>query len=75
MEAEEKKMTKDRLKREDKLRVREKTCDSKEVSLLKREEDLITMSKDMTIVYGRLKEIYSQIHPDVDLDKLIFKAI
>lgn len=75
MEVEEKKMTKDRLKREDKLRVREKNCDSKEVSLLKREEDLITMSKDMTIVYGRLKEIYSQIHPDVDLDKLIFKAI
>lgn len=74
-ETEEKKMTKDRLKREDKLRSRERTLDSKELSLLRREEDLITMSKDMTIVYGRLKEIYSKVHPDVDLDKLIFKAI
>lgn len=72
---EEKKMTKDRLRREDKLRTREKHLDSLEYSLGKREEDLITMSKDMTIVYGRIKEIYSQLHPDLDVDKLIFQAI
>lgn len=73
--AEEKKMTKDRLKREDKLRGREKHLDARESSLGKWEEDLITMSKDMSIIYGRLKELYSKEKPGVDLDKLILKAI
>jgi len=72
---EEYKLTKSRLKREDKIRLREKNLDAKEVSLGKREEDLITMSKDMTIVYGRLKEMYSREHPDVNLDKLILNAL
>lgn len=74
-EDEEKKITKDRLKREDKIRNREKLLEAKEVSVAKREEDLITMSKDMMIVYGRLKELYSKQFPDVDLDKLILNAI
>lgn len=74
-EEEEKKLTKDRLKREDKLRTRERHADAKEFALGKREEDLITMSKDMMIVYGRLKEIYSKTNPDIDLDKLILQAI
>ena len=72
---EDKKMTKDRLRREDKIRLREKHLDGKENSLLKWEEDLITMSKDMSIVYGRLKELYAKTYPDVDLEKLILKAI
>jgi len=74
-EAEDKKMTKDRLKREDKLRLREKILDGKEGSLMKWEEDLINMSKDMTIVYGRLKEVYARTNPEVDLDKLILQAL
>lgn len=74
-EEEEKKLTKDRLKREDKLRARERHCEGKEFALGKREEDLITMSKDMMIVYGRLKEIYSKTNPDIDLDKLILQAV
>ncbi len=73
--AEEKKLTKDRLKREDKIRARERNLDAKEYALGKREEDLITMSKDITIVYGRLRELYSKHYPDVDLDKLILKAL
>lgn len=74
-EEEEKKLTKDRLKREDRLRARERSNEGKEFALGKREEDLITMSKDMMIVYGRLKEIYSKTNPDVDLDKLILQAV
>jgi len=74
-EAEDKKMTKDRLKREDKIRQREKALEGKELSIMKWEEDLITMSKDMSIVYGRLKELYAKVQPDVDLDRLILKAI
>ena len=74
-EAEDKKMTKDRLKREDKIRSREKNLDGRELSMNKWEEDLITMSKDMSIVYGRLKELYAKAYPDVDLEKLILKAI
>ena len=73
--AEEKKVTKDRLKREDKIRLREKNLDGREVSIGKREEDLITMSKDMTIMYGRLKELYSKASPKVNLDKLIIQAL
>jgi len=72
---EDTKITKDRLKREDKIRLREKNLDARELSIDKREEDLITMSKDMTIVYGRLKEVYSEVNPKVNLDKLILKAI
>lgn len=72
---EDKKITKERLKREDKIRIREKNSEAKEFVLAKREEDLITMSKDMTIVYGRLKELYSKIQPELDLDKIILKAI
>ena len=73
-EAEEKKLTKDRLKREDKVRTRERQLEAKELSLDKREEDIITMSKDMTIMYGRLKELYAKVAPEVDLDKLILNA-
>lgn len=72
---EDKKMTKDRLRREDKLRLREKTLDAKETSVGKREEDLITMSKDMSIVYGRIKELYLKVDPNIDLDKLILQAL
>lgn len=73
--AQDSKLTKERLKREDKLRLKEKNLDAKELSLTKREEDLITMSKDMTIVYGRLRELYNQTDPKVDLDKLILQAL
>lgn len=72
---EDKKITKERLKREDKLRVRERTVEAKEQSIMKKEEDLITMSKDISIVYGRLKELYAKIDAGVDLDKLIMQAI
>ena len=71
---EEKKLTKDRLKREDKIRIREKNSDAKENSLKKMEDDLITMSKDMSVIYRRLKELYSKVDPTVDLDKLIIKV-
>ena len=73
-EAEDKKMTKDRLKREDKVRAREKLVDARELGLDKREEDMLTMSQDMGIMYGRLKELYAKVAPDVDLDKLILNA-
>ena len=68
---EDKKITKDRLKREDKLRVREKLVELKEEGLNKREEDIVNMGGDMIIVYSRLKEIQYDIDPTVDLDKLI----
>lgn len=74
-EEDEKKLTKERLKREDKIRNREKILDAREISLSKKEEDLMTMAKDMTVIYGRIKEVYSRTHPDVDLDKLILNAI
>jgi len=73
-EENEKKITKERLKREDKVRLREKNLDSLEESMKTREKDLITMSKDMMVVYGRLKELYAQTKPGADLDKLILKA-
>lgn len=75
LKAEDKKITKDRLKREDKLRAKEKHLEAKEYAISKREEDLITMSKDMTIVYGRLKELYAKTMPEVDLDKLILNSV
>ena len=68
---EDKKITKDRLKREDKLRVREKLVSLREEGLNKREEDIVNMGSDMTIVYSRLKELYFEVDPDTDLDKLI----
>ena len=71
----EKKITKDRLKREDKLRLKEKNLDGRELSLNKREEDLITMSKDMTIVYGRLRELHKEAGSAANLDKLILQAL
>lgn len=75
IEGEEKKMTKDRLRREDKIRHREKVLDANEFALTKKEEDLITMSKDMSIVYSRIKELYAKVDPNIDLDKLILQAI
>lgn len=72
---EDKKITKERLKREDKLRAREKALEAREKSNSKKEEDMITMAADMTIVYGRLKELYAKEYPEVDLDKLIMQAI
>lgn len=71
LDEEKKRATKERLKREDKIREREKNLAGKEFSLGKREEDMNRMSKDMMIMYGRLKEIYSKEKPEVDLDKLI----
>jgi chromosome segregation ATPase len=70
---EDKKMTKERLKREDKIRVREKNLESREKSMEKKEEDIVTMVKDMTIIYGRLKELYYNIDPTVDLDRLVIQ--
>lgn len=75
IEESEKKATKERLKKEDKIRDREKNLAGKELSLEKREEDMNRMSKDMMIIYGRLKEIYSKEKPEVDLDKLIMHTI
>lgn len=69
----DKKITKDRLKREDKIRTRERNMELRERAIKMREEDLITMSNDMTIVYGRLKELYASIDPNKDLDKLIIQ--
>lgn len=71
---EDKKLTKDRLKREDKLRARERVAEMKESALAKKEEDLMTMSKDIVVVYGRLKELYAKEYPTVDLDKLVLQA-
>lgn len=70
-ETREKVLTKERLKREDKLRQREKMVDGRELSLKKYEEDLMAMARDLTVVYGRMKTAYLQIDPTVDLDKLI----
>ena len=72
---EDKRLTKERLKKEDKLRVRERNLGAKEKSVNKKEEDLITMSNDIVIVYGRLKELYAKIDAGVDLDKLIMQAV
>jgi DNA repair exonuclease SbcCD ATPase subunit len=68
---EEKKLTKDRLKREDKIRERERLLEMKETGLKKREEDVDAMVKDVTIIYHRLKEMYAEVDPSVDIDKLI----
>jgi len=73
LKSEEAKLTKDRLKREDKIRAREKALENKEFSLSKKEEDLTTLGKDMMVIYGRMKELYAKVDPNVDLDKLIIK--
>lgn len=72
---EDKRLTKERLKKEDKIRNRERILDAKLISLDKKEEDLITMSKDMSVIYMRLKRLYLDVNPEVDLDKLVMQAI
>lgn len=71
---EDKKLTKDRLKREDKIRAREDYLVAKEDSIHKKEEDLLNLSLDLTIVYGRLKELYAKVDPTVDLDRLVIQV-
>ena len=68
---EDKRITKDRLKREDKIRNREAYLIAKEESMKKKEEDLVNLSVDLAIVYGRLKELYAKVDPMVDLDRLV----
>jgi len=72
---EDKRLTKERLKREDKLRMREKINEAKEFSLSKKEEDIITMARDVAIIYNRLKELYAVADPSVNLDRLITQPI
>lgn len=72
---EDKRLTKERLKREDKLRMREKLNEAKEFSLSKKEEDIVAMTRDVTIIYNRLKELYAVVDPSVDLDRLITQPI
>lgn len=74
-EAEEKKLTKERLKREDKLRVRERKASIQEKILEKKEEDMRVMANDMSIVYDRLKELYAKHFPDINLDKIVMQAV
>lgn len=71
---EDKKLTKERLKREDKIRAREQYLVAKEESMNKKAEDLVTMSLDLAIVYGRLKALYAKVDPTVDLDRLVIQA-
>lgn len=71
---EDKKIIKDRLKHEDKIRIRERLADAKQSSLEAKEKDLIKMSTDMQIIYSRLKIIYAEVKPDVNLDELITKV-
>lgn len=75
LKEEDKKITKERLKREDKVRSRERAVELRELGLSKREEDLATMSNDLLIIYHRLKEAYATYDPDLDIDRLIFKAV
>lgn len=72
---EEGKLTKERLKREDKIRAREKNLEMLERGIKKREEDLQTMAGDLTVIYYRLKELYAKVDPKIDIDRLITKAI
>jgi len=74
LRGEEKKLTKDRLRREDKIRAREKSINREEHGLRLRGADLQTMAGDLIIVYSRLKELYAKVDPKVDIDKLITKA-
>lgn len=70
---EEKKITKERLRREDKIRQRERLAELKEQSLNKKEEDIMSASRDIIIVYNRLKELYHEVDPTIDLDKLVMQ--
>lgn len=70
---EDKKITKERLKREDKIRNREKLAELREKSLNKKEEDIMSASRDVIIVYNRLKELYHEIDPTIDLEKLVMQ--
>lgn len=71
---EDKKIIKDRLKHEDKIRIREKLADAKDESLKAKEKDLVAMSTDMQIIYSRLKTLYAEVKPDVNLDRLIMQV-
>lgn len=64
-------LTKERLKKESKIRNREKLLEKNEEAVKIHEDTLIAMQEDMMIVYGRLKELYAEVKPGVDLDKLI----
>lgn len=70
---EDRKITKERLKREDKLRTREKLAELREKSLNKKEEDIMSASRDIVIVYNRLKELYHEIDPTIDLERLVLQ--
>lgn len=71
---EDKKITKERLKREDKIRARENYLVAKEESMNKKAEDLVNMSLDLAIIYGRLKTLYEKVDPAVDLDRLVIQV-
>lgn len=73
MKEEDHKITKERLKREDKIRNREKLAELREKSLNKKEEDIMSASRDVIIVYNRLKELYHDIDPTIDLEKLVMQ--
>lgn len=68
---EEKKLVKERLKFEDKLKKRENKAELYEKSLKLKEQDLENMGRDMRIIYSRLKELYKDVDPKIDLDKLV----
>tara|TARA_R100001086_G_C11848217_1_gene261036 strand:- start:23965 stop:24693 length:729 start_codon:yes stop_codon:yes gene_type:complete len=72
---EEQKATKERLKKEDKIRARERAVQRNEKTLSKREEDVSAYVSDVTVVYFRLKELYAEIDPSVDFEKLINKTV
>lgn len=72
---EDKKITKERLKREDKIRARENYLVAKEESMNKKAEDLVNMSLDLAIIYGRLKALYAKVDPSVDLDRLVKQVL
>ena len=72
---EDKKITKERLKREDKIRTRENYLVAKEESMNKKAEDLVNMSLDLAIIYGRLKALYAKVDPSVDLDRLVKQVL
>lgn len=71
----EKKTAKERQEREDSIQTRESYLVAKEESMNKKAEDLINLSLDLAIVYGRLKELYAKVDPEVDLDRLIKQVL
>jgi chromosome segregation ATPase len=70
-----KKATKDRLKKEDKLRARERLVEREEKALAKKQEDFSIMASDVVVVYYRLKELYTKIDPSINFEKLVNKTI